>query len=68
MLKAIKVRLYPAVDQEIYLGKLFGCSRLVYNKCLDFKITEYKEAGCVLSVAKATTVTSTQQTISNKKS
>jgi putative transposase len=44
MLKAIKVRLYPSVDQEIYLGKLFGCSRFVYNKCLDFKINEYKEA------------------------
>jgi putative transposase len=44
MLKAIKVRLYPSVDQEIYLGKLFGCSRFVYNKCLDFKINEWKEA------------------------
>jgi putative transposase len=38
MLKAIKIRLYPSVDQEIYLGKLFGCSSFVYNKCLDFKI------------------------------
>jgi putative transposase len=57
MLKAIKVRLYPSEDQEIYLCKLFDCSRFVYNKCLDVKINEYKEAGCVLSVAKATTVT-----------
>jgi putative transposase len=57
MLKAIKVRLYTLVDQEIYLGKLFGCSRFVYNKFLDFKISEYKEAWRVLSVAKATTMT-----------
>jgi putative transposase len=57
MLKAIKVRLYLSVDQEIYLGKLFDCSRFDYNKCLDVKINEYKEVGCVLSVSKATTVT-----------
>jgi len=43
VLKAIKVRLYPSADQEICLGKLFGCSRFVYNKCLNFKINEHKE-------------------------
>lgn len=43
MKKAIKIRLYPSAEQTIYLGKLFGCSRFVYNKCLDYKITKYTE-------------------------
>ena len=43
MLKAIKVRLYPSDDQIIYINKLLGTSRFVYNQCLNYKITEYKE-------------------------
>lgn len=43
MLKAIKVRIYPTKSQEEQLNKLLGCSRVVYNKCLDKKITSYKE-------------------------
>ena len=41
MLKAIKIRLYPNQDQQIYISKLFGCSRFIYNKCLSFKSIEY---------------------------
>jgi len=43
VLKAIKIKLYPNNDQEIYMNKLLGSSRFVYNQCLNFKINEYKE-------------------------
>jgi putative transposase len=43
MLKTIKIRLYPNKWQEIYINKLLGCYRLVYNKCLDLKKTKYIE-------------------------
>lgn len=45
MLKSIKIRLYPNNEQIIYMNKLFGCSRFIYNKCLDYKINEYKNNG-----------------------
>lgn len=34
MLKALDIKLYPNLNQEIYLAKLFGCYRKVYNLCL----------------------------------
>lgn len=42
MLKAIKVRLYPNKEQEEQLNKLLGCYRVVYNQCLERKITSYQ--------------------------
>ena len=42
MLQAIKIRIYPSEDQKIYINKLLGTSRFVYNQCLNYKITEYK--------------------------
>ena len=42
MLKAIKVRIYLDKNQQIYVGKLFGCYRYVYNACLAKKIETYK--------------------------
>ena len=42
MLKAIKIRLYPNDNQSIYINKLLGSSRYVYNKCLRYKIDEYE--------------------------
>jgi putative transposase len=42
MLKAIKVRIYLDKNQQIYVGKLFGCYRYVYNTCLAKKIESYK--------------------------
>jgi len=42
MLKAIKVRLYLTDDQRFYTNKLLGCSRFIYNNCLNYKITEYE--------------------------
>lgn len=43
MLKAIKVRIYPNKEQEHYLAQLFGTSRFVYNKCLEYKKTSYDQ-------------------------
>ena len=42
MLKAIKVRIYPDNEQKVYISKLFGVNRFVYNKCLEYKIDQYK--------------------------
>ena len=42
MLKAIKIRLYPSDNQIIYINKLLGTSRFIYNQCLNYKITEYQ--------------------------
>ncbi len=41
MLRAIKIRLYPNENQEIYINKLLGSYRFVYNQCLDKKIKAY---------------------------
>lgn len=41
MLQAIKIKLYPTEDQKIYINKLVGTTRFVYNKCLSFKSLEY---------------------------
>lgn len=41
MLRAIKIRLYPNENQEIYINKLLGSYRFVYNQCLDRKVKEY---------------------------
>lgn len=38
-----RYRLYPNKEQTIYLSKLFGCCRLVYNHFLNEKQTQYKE-------------------------
>ena len=42
MLKALNIKLYPNSQQKTYFGKIFGCSRKVYNLCLDKAITEYE--------------------------
>jgi putative transposase len=41
VLKAIKIRLYPTDNQQLYINKLIGSSRYVYNQCLNYKIIEY---------------------------
>lgn len=41
MLKALKVRLYPNVEQANYVSNLLGSYRFVYNQCLDRKIKAY---------------------------
>ena len=43
MLKAIKVRIYPTDNQEVYINKLLGTCRYIYNNLLAFKKQEYEE-------------------------
>lgn len=38
-----KFRLYPTDEQKVFLSKVFGCCRLVYNHFLNDKQTQYKE-------------------------
>ena len=35
--RAYKFRLYPTKEQVVYIRKTFGCTRFVYNYCLDLK-------------------------------
>ena len=35
--KAYKFRMYPTKEQEALIHKTFGCTRFVYNYCLDLK-------------------------------
>lgn len=44
MLKAIKVRIYPNKEQEVYISKQLGCCRFVYNSCLSFRKNEYENS------------------------
>ncbi len=55
MLKAIQVRLYPTIEQEIALAKSFGCVRWYYNYALNACIQHYQQTGksLKLSVYKA---------------
>jgi len=41
MLKGIKIRLYLDDEQIVYVNKLLGCSRFIYNNLLSYKIEEY---------------------------
>ena len=43
MLNSIKVILYPNIDQTTYINKLLGCSRFVFNQCLNKSINDYTE-------------------------
>ena len=43
MLRAIKIRLYPNMEQATMINKLLGCYRVVYNQCLARKIKSYEE-------------------------
>ena len=43
MLKAYKYRIYPNIQQQIYLAKTFGCTRFVYNRMLADRIKSYEE-------------------------
>lgn len=45
MLQAIKVRLYPTIEQQIALSKSFGCARWYWNYALNACIQHYEETG-----------------------
>ena len=50
MLKAIKIRLYPNKNQEVYINKLLGCYRFTFNKCLELKKNKYTEENISLGL------------------
>src|ERR687886_2584364 len=43
--KAVKVRLYPTLEQQILLSQHFGCARWWWNFALNKSIETYKETG-----------------------
>lgn len=43
MLKSIKIRIYPDSVQKEFISKQLGCCRLIYNKLLDYKKTQYEQ-------------------------
>ncbi|MEW5858540.1 MAG: RNA-guided endonuclease TnpB family protein [Cyanobacteriota bacterium] len=43
--KAVKVRLYPTLEQQVLLSQHFGCARWWWNYALDKSIETYKETG-----------------------
>jgi len=51
VLKAIKVRLYPTLEQQAALSRAFGCSRWYWNFCLNACIQHYQETGKSLKLA-----------------
>ena len=40
--RAIKIRLYPTLEQQTFLNKSFGCARFFYNFLLNERLTFYK--------------------------
>ncbi len=48
MLKAYKYRIYPTHEQELYLAKVFGSVRFIYNRMLADKIEHYKQTETML--------------------
>ncbi|MCP2732614.1 RNA-guided endonuclease InsQ/TnpB family protein [Limnofasciculus baicalensis] len=45
MLKAVKVRIYPSIEQQSHLAQAFGCVRFVWNQSLAMMSQTYKETG-----------------------
>ncbi|NJR24242.1 MAG: IS200/IS605 family element transposase accessory protein TnpB [Richelia sp. CSU_2_1] len=45
MLKAVKVRIYPTIEQQSHLAQAFGCVRWVWNQSLATMSQTYKETG-----------------------
>ncbi len=45
MLKAVKVRIYPTIAQQVHLAQAFGCVRWVWNQSLATMTATYQETG-----------------------
>ena len=41
-LKAFKYRIYPTIEQQMQLAKIFGCKRVIYNHYLSEQQTRFK--------------------------
>ena len=50
MLKSIKIRIYPDDIQKEFISKQLGCCRLIYNKLLDYKKTQYEQNKCSVTL------------------
>ena len=53
MLKAIKIRIYPSVEQVDFINKQLGCCRFVYNNCLAFRKDSYQNEHVSISSSEA---------------
>ena len=53
MLKSIKIRLYPNIEQEIYINRLLGSCRFVFNNCLNFRIDKYNNENIFVGLAES---------------
>lgn len=53
MLKAIKIRIYPTVEQVDFINKQLGCCRFVYNNCLAFRKDSYQNEHISVSSSSA---------------
>ena len=42
MFKTYKYRIYPNKEQKLKMSQFFGCTRLVYNKCIEWYSEAYK--------------------------
>lgn len=49
MYKTYKYRIYPNKWQQELIQKTFGCTRFIYNQCLEYKKKMYEEEGISLS-------------------
>ena len=49
ILKAFKYRIYPSKEQQILLGKTFGCVRHIFNHYLELQIKRYQNKEKLLS-------------------
>jgi putative transposase len=45
VLKAVKVRIYPTIAQQVHLAQAFGCVRWVWNQSLATMTATYQETG-----------------------
>lgn len=43
MIKAYKYRIYPTTEQQKLMKQFFGCSRFIYNKCLEWYNEAYRQ-------------------------
>ncbi|WP_210647484.1 helix-turn-helix domain-containing protein, partial [Helicobacter salomonis] len=43
MLKAMKFRIHPSVEQKTLINKHFGCARVVYNYFLAYRQKQYAQ-------------------------
>ena len=53
MLKAIKICIYPTVEQVDFINKQLGCCRFVYNNCLAFRKDSYQNEHISVSSSEA---------------